>query len=241
MYSRKRACSTQLFLQALSTCRSGRLLEPLASLIPSRNPGPHAYIPITGITPQYHTTAPTLALLLSLLLLVAASQRGTFLALPASSLYHTMPAARDIDVILPTTATPAATLAALGRVQRHKRSFGGFRLSPTASTRLDEGSSRAKHALLGENARSTELPTDCRLQYSSTPSHQPPLNYKIDSTNDKKDQKNPVEKNSSQSDCVRNGLRKKKNENEKSNWKERGKQDGTTKKMKSNARQTGSN
>ena len=66
-------------------------------------------------------------------------------------------------------------------------SFGGFRLSatlrtyrwrlsasPTPSTRSDEGSSRAKHALLAEDARSTEVPTDLRLPYSSTPSHQPP-------------------------------------------------------------------
>ena len=54
-------------------------------------------------------------------------------------------------------------------MQRHERSFGGFWLSPTPPTRLDEGSSRAKHALLAENARSTELPTDFGLPYSSTP------------------------------------------------------------------------
>ena len=51
---------------------------------------------------------------LSLLLLLAASQRGTFLALLASSVYHTAAAQRGIDPILPTTATPAVALAALG-------------------------------------------------------------------------------------------------------------------------------
>ena len=40
-------------------------------------------------------------------------------------------------------------------MQRHERSFGGFRLSPTPPTRLDEGSSRVKRALLARNARST--------------------------------------------------------------------------------------
>ena len=55
-----------------------------------------------------------------------------------------------------------------------QRSFSGFRLSPTPPTSLDEGS-RAKHALLVKNARSTELPTDFRLPYSCTPSHQPSL------------------------------------------------------------------
>ena len=95
-----------------------------------------------------------------------------------ASVYHTTAAtARDTDAMLPTTATPAVALAALGWVQRHERSFGGFWLSPTPPTRLDEGSSRVKHALLAKSARSTELPTDFRLPYiySSTPSHQPPL------------------------------------------------------------------
>ena len=52
--------------------------------------------------------------LLSLLLLVAASQRGTLLAPLASSVYHTTAVERVIDAILPTTATPAVDLAALG-------------------------------------------------------------------------------------------------------------------------------
>ena len=73
-----------------------------------------------------------------------------------------MAAARGIVVVLPTTVTPSGALAALGQVQRHERSFGGFRLNPTPPTRLDEGSSRAEHALLAENARSTELPADFR-------------------------------------------------------------------------------
>ena len=39
---------------------------------------------------RYPTATLTLAWLLSLLLLLAASQRGTFLVPPASSVYHTM-------------------------------------------------------------------------------------------------------------------------------------------------------
>ena len=83
-------------------------------------------------------------------------------------------------------------------MQRHERCFGGFRLSPTPPAHLDEGSSRAKHALLAENARSTELPTEFRLPNSSTLSHQPPQErgqkYNIDSTGDKEAQNNPVAK-----------------------------------------------
>ena len=74
---------------------------------------PHAHTPIPATTQQYHTTAPTLAWL-SLLLLLAASQRGAFLAPLASSVYHTTTAARSIDATLPATATPAVALAALG-------------------------------------------------------------------------------------------------------------------------------
>ena len=55
-------------------------------------------------------------------------------------------------------------------MQRHERSFGGVPLSPTPSTRMDKGSSRVKHALLAKNAHSTELPTNFRVPYSSTPS-----------------------------------------------------------------------
>ena len=129
---------------------------------------------VPGTTQQYHTTAPTLPWL-SLLLLLAASQRGALLAPLARSMYHMTAVARVIDAILPITATPAVALAALGWVQRHERSFGGFRLSPTPPTRSDEGSSRVKHALLARNARSTELPTEFRAPYSSTPSHLPSL------------------------------------------------------------------
>ena len=67
---------------------------------------------------RYHSTVSYKALTLawlSLLLLLAASQRGAFLAPLASSVYHTTAAARGIDPILPTTATPTAVaLAALG-------------------------------------------------------------------------------------------------------------------------------
>ena len=88
--------------------------EPIASLIPP---------PYTPTRPHTHTryhiavsyTAPTLPWL-SLLLLLAASQHDAFLAPLASSVYHhTTAAARGIDLIVPTTATPAAVaLAALG-------------------------------------------------------------------------------------------------------------------------------
>ena len=70
---------------------------------------------------RYHIAgsyrAPTLAWL-SLLLLVAGSQRGAFLALLASSVYHTTAAARGIDPMLPTTAASAVALAVLGWQQR---------------------------------------------------------------------------------------------------------------------------
>ena len=56
----------------------------------------------------------TLAWLLLLLLLLAANQRGAFLVPLASSVCHTTAAARGIDPMLPITAAPAVTLAALG-------------------------------------------------------------------------------------------------------------------------------
>ena len=89
------------------------IFEPIASLIPPQSTHPHAHRPIPGTTQQYQTTAPTLPLL-SLLLLLAASQRGALLAPLDSSVYHTTAVARVFDAILPTTATPAVALAALG-------------------------------------------------------------------------------------------------------------------------------
>ena len=102
-------------------CRSKNSVEkvlhlffkPMASLISPQNTHPHAHTPIPGTTQQYHTTAQTLPWL-SLLLLLAASQCGALLAPLASSVYHTTAVARVIDAILPTTATPAAALSALG-------------------------------------------------------------------------------------------------------------------------------
>ena len=55
----------------------------------------------------------TLAWLFQLLLL-AASQRGAFLVLLASSVYHTTAAARGLGPMLPTAAAAAVALAALG-------------------------------------------------------------------------------------------------------------------------------
>ena len=106
-----------------------------------------------------------------------------------------MATARRIDYIFQTTASLVVTFAALSWVQRNEQRglcgvacFGGLGTSPMPATCLDEGFSRVKHALLAENARSTELPTDFRLPHnnSSTPAHPPPpkraQNYKIDST-----------------------------------------------------------
>ena len=97
---------------------------------------------------------------------------------------------------------PSATLAVafggsrLSLTPRTRRSFGGFELSPMPPTRLHQGSSRVKHALLTENARSTAVPTDFRLPYSGTHSHQPPpgrvQNCEIDSTDDKETHNNPI-------------------------------------------------
>ena len=69
---------------------------------------PHAHT-------RYHTAVSYKALTLaclSLLLRLAASQRGAFLVPLASSVYHTTAAARGIDAMLPTTA--AVALATLG-------------------------------------------------------------------------------------------------------------------------------
>ena len=50
----------------------------------------------------------------SLMLLLAASQRGAFLLPLASSVYHTTAAARGLGPMLPPTAAPAVALSALG-------------------------------------------------------------------------------------------------------------------------------
>ena len=80
--------------------------QPIASLIPPQNKHRHAYTPIPGSIIQQRR--------LSLLLLLAVSQRGALLAPLASSVYHTTAAARDIGAILPTTGTPAVALTPLG-------------------------------------------------------------------------------------------------------------------------------
>ena len=79
------------------------VFEPIASLISPRSTPPHPHTPIPRTTQQYHTTALTLPLR-SMLLLVAASQRGARLAPLASSVYRTTAVARVIDAVLQTTA-----------------------------------------------------------------------------------------------------------------------------------------
>ena len=82
----------------------------------------HQTHPHTATRPHTHTkyhTAVSYKVLtlawLSQLLLLAASQRGAFLVLLASSsMYHSTAAARGLDPMLPTTAVPAVALAALG-------------------------------------------------------------------------------------------------------------------------------
>ena len=87
--------------------QSKTCFEAIASLNPPQHTHPHAHTPIPGTTQQNHTTAPKPSGLLSLMLLLAASQRGAYLTPPTSSVYHTMAAARGIGVISSTTAMPA--------------------------------------------------------------------------------------------------------------------------------------
>ena len=112
-----------------SNCLVENVYDPIASLIlPQKHT--HAHTPTPGTTQQHPTTL-TLVWLLSLLLLLAASQRGTFLVPP--SVYHTMadgssPRYRryfrniyDFQLSRLSAECNATTvaLAALGRVQRH--------------------------------------------------------------------------------------------------------------------------
>ena len=142
---------------------------------------------------------------LSLLFLFAASRRGALLAPLASSVSHDSSSARYRCHFANNGYTCC--------------SFGGFRLSPTPPTRLDEGSSRVKHALLAKNARSTEMPTGFRRiqQYSLTPTASRKSTKTIKSTRltirrrarRTQSKKSPVEKGRfrlAESDCERNGL-----------------------------------
>ena len=139
LYSRKRAFWTQIFstefsdwgIQSKNLTFSTRSVSRKTQskkfftcfLNPSHRSShhkTHTHAPThplpPGTTQQYHTTAPTLPWP-SLLLLLAASQRGALLAPLASSVYHTTAVARFIDAMLPTMATPAVALAAPGWVQ----------------------------------------------------------------------------------------------------------------------------
>ena len=116
-------------------------------------------------------------------------------------------------------------------MQRHERSFSAFRLSPTPPTRLDQGSSRAKNALLARNdAREERVAREERAehraanrvssaiqQYSLTPTASGKSTKTIKSTRPTirrttrkiQSKKSPVQKGRfrlAESDCVRNGL-----------------------------------
>ena len=131
LHSRKRAFSTQLFSTEFSDwgIQSKNSVEKLSRKSftrvflthridhPTTKNTPHAHTP-TQPHKVPHSTVSYKALTLawiSLLLLLAASQRGAFLAPLASSVYHTTAVARGIDPMSPTTATTTAVaLAALG-------------------------------------------------------------------------------------------------------------------------------
>ena len=195
--------------------------EPIASLIPPPNTHPHGHTATRPYThTKYHTAVSYKALTLawlSQLLLLAASQRGAFLVLLASSVYHTTAAARGLDPMLLPTAAPAVVLAALGRVQLHKRSFGGFRLSPKPPTRWNEGSpsrcSRRKR-----EAQSCQPISTAVQQYSLTPTASRKSTKTIKSTRLTirrrtrriQSKQSPVEKGRfrlAKSDRIRSGLR----------------------------------
>ena len=133
LHSRKRAFSTQLFSTEFSDWGIQSKKSTFSTGSASRKIQPKKFTsvflthciahPTTKHTPtrphtqtRYHTVsykALTLAWL-SLLFLLAPSQRGAFLAPLAGTVYHTMAAARGIDPISRTTATSAVALAALG-------------------------------------------------------------------------------------------------------------------------------
>ena len=101
-------------VEKLSRKSFTRVFESIASPIPPPNTHPHGHT-ATHHT-RYHTAVSYKALTLawlSLLLLLASSQRGAFLVPLASSVYHTSAPPRGLDPMLPTTAAPAVALAAL--------------------------------------------------------------------------------------------------------------------------------
>ena len=117
-------------------CSVENVVELIVSLIPPQDTRLHTQT-------RYHTavsynSADDVAWLLSLLLLLAASQRGTFLP-SASSVYHTMAAARGIDDIVPTKATLVVGLAALGQIQRHEPAWTNARRARSAQVARREG------------------------------------------------------------------------------------------------------
>ena len=118
--------------------------------------------------------------------------------------------------MLPTTATPAVALAALGWVQLHESSFGGFRLSPKPSTRWDEGSS-SRCSRRKREAQSCQPISPAVQQYSLTPTASRKSTKTIKSTRLTirrrtrriQSEKSPVENGPIrlvESDCIRNGL-----------------------------------
>ena len=143
--------------------------EPIASIIPLLNTPPYPHT-ATNTYPRYHRAVSYKALTLarlSLLLLLAARQRGAFLVSLTSSAYDTTAAARGIDPMLPTTAAPAVALAALGSVQLYERSLNGFLLSKSSTRRDERSSSRCSRRK--REARSCQPISTAVQQYSLTP------------------------------------------------------------------------
>ena len=103
------------FLHCRKRAFAPHFFQLIASLIPLQNTHSHADTPIPGLcyTAVSYTSADA-----GLTITSGAFRRKSACALfpapPASGVYRTMAAARGIDVVLPTTATPAVASATFG-------------------------------------------------------------------------------------------------------------------------------
>ena len=173
-YTVEKSCLFRLDLpvEKLSRKSYTRVLKPIASRIPPQSTHPHTHT-------RYHTAVSYNSANTALAVTAVASRRKSAWRIPSSARKqrgHTTTAARGIDAILPTTATPAVSLAGLGRVQRYKRSFSGFRLKSNATNPLGQG-------FIAREAQSCQPIFDCHTAVQrhsltptasrkSTPSHQ---------------------------------------------------------------------